>query len=204
MKQINNFGILASISWNSKKWEDKPTQKDLSHSKFGFVIDNWSAHESLNFGHKKYPSEPDGTYIAYTPMFNRLPSYEGCKNVKVVFFKSNDWNTNQNYIVGMYAFPEIEDEMYREAEHELFEEYDWGNVKSKADNIVRFDKYLPISNETLNSDRFLPPNKKLGQQGFNYLHSDNVLRILDRARDINPKQNDLLVVSSRLKKLILF
>jgi hypothetical protein len=204
MKQINNFGILAAISWNSNKWEDEPTTKDLSHSKFEYVEENWHEHESLNFGHEKFPCEEDGTYIGYTPMFNRLPSYEGCKNVKVVFFKSNDWKTNTNYIVGMYAFPEIDEVFNREAEDPMFEDYDWGNVKSKKDNIVRFENYLPIKNETLHIDRFLPLDKKIGQQGFNYLHSDNVLRILDGARKLNPTQGDLLFVSSRLKKIILF
>lgn len=203
MKQINNLGILAGIMWNSHKWGKSPTKADLENSKFAYVQDNEHGHESINFGQKKYPSEPDGSYIAYTSMFNRFPSAEESKNVKVVFFKSNNWHDGQTYIVGMYAFPEI-DEFYREAEHDIYSSYDWGNIKSEVSNVVRFDKYVPISNETLTKDRFLPLNKKLGQQGFNYLHSDNVLKILDRAREINPKQDDLFLVSCRLKKIILF
>ena len=136
-------------------------------------------------------------------MFNRFPSLQESENVNVVFFKSNNWQNGENYIVGLYAFPEI-DEFQREAQDEIFEIYDWGNIKSEVSNIVRFDNYVPISNDTLTKDRFLPPNKKLGQQGFNYLHTDNVLKILDKARELNPNQPDLFLVASRLKKIILF
>jgi len=204
MKQINNFGILVSITWSSNKWQDSAEDIDLEHSDFQYIKENWNAYESINFGHKKYPAEEDGTYIAYTPMFNRLPALDTSKNVKVVFFKSNDWHTKENYIVGLYAFPEIESSFVRKAEHPIYKDYQWGNLKSQVDNIVLFKNFLSISNERLTVDQFLPYTKKLGQQGFNYLHSDNVLRILDRVKDINPKQKDFLLVQSRLKKLILF
>jgi 5-methylcytosine-specific restriction enzyme A len=203
MKQINNFGILASITWSSNGWEGQTEEDDLAHSEFQYIKENWQAFESLNFGHRKYPSK-NGWYIGYSPMFNRLPSYEGSKDVKVVFFKSHNWHDNQNYIVGMYAFPEIDLEIKRKTKHELFKEYHWGNIQSMTDNIVRFNNFLPISNERLNIDRFLPYTKKLGQQGFNYLHSDNVLRILDKAKEMNPSQRDFQIVSSRIKKILFF
>ncbi|MCW5923309.1 MAG: hypothetical protein KIS77_13275 [Saprospiraceae bacterium] len=63
MKIIPNFGILASISWNSNKWQDDPTDKDLKASKYDFVIENAHMHESLNFGHEIYPAEEDGSFV---------------------------------------------------------------------------------------------------------------------------------------------
>jgi len=38
MKKEENYGILASIDWNSNKWQDNPTPEDLRQSKFGNVI----------------------------------------------------------------------------------------------------------------------------------------------------------------------
>jgi hypothetical protein len=47
-KIINNYGILASISWNSNKWADDPTGDDAKRSKYGYVKDN-------SYLYKKYP-----------------------------------------------------------------------------------------------------------------------------------------------------
>jgi len=54
---INNYGILASISWNSNKWADDPTEDDAKRSKYGHVMANSYMVESLNFGHEIYPLE---------------------------------------------------------------------------------------------------------------------------------------------------
>ena len=192
MKIVSNFGILASISWNSKKWQDAPTDKDLKASKYDFVIENAHMHESLNFGHEIYPAEEDGTYIAYTPMFNRLPSIENSKNLNIVFFASSDYqNDNRKCIVGFYGFPKIAEFFNREAKHPKFKGYDGGNVKSLVENIIYFDNHIVINNENISKLELLPRGKKVSHQGFNYLDSDNVQNILSIANKLNPKNEKL-------------
>src|SRR5688572_27424710 len=88
---IENYGILASMSWNSNKWADKPTDKDLKTSKYGYVKDKAHMHESLNFGHEIYPPEANGYYIGYTPMLNNPPDAEKSKHVEILFLLSSDY-----------------------------------------------------------------------------------------------------------------
>lgn len=202
MRTINNFGIIAAISWHSNHWADDPEDEDLDKSKFKYVQDNDHMHESLNFGHEKYPAEEDGGYIAYTPMFNRLPGIESSKYVTVVFFKSFDYHVKKNFIVGFYAFPEI-DEFERKADHPMYNEYDWGNVKSDPKNIVYLNNKIEIDNDIASIKGYLPKQTKLGQQGFNYLHSDNVMKILDQATKLNPDDWKLKAVKSSILKVLL-
>jgi len=41
---IDNYGILASISWNSSDWAGNPTKDDLKSSKYDFVMENAHMH----------------------------------------------------------------------------------------------------------------------------------------------------------------
>ena len=186
----NNFGILASMSWNSNKWKAPATQEDLDHSNYDYVKENGHMHEDLNFAHEVLPCEEDGTFIAYTPMFNKLPSEFESKNVQIVFFRSLNYHSQKNCIVGFYAFPYI-DKYPRTQQHEQYLIYDWGNVASEPENIILFDIPIEISNEIIQKENFTPKGKKLGLQGFNYLSYENVLRILDRASEINPTQSKI-------------
>ncbi len=185
-----NFGILTSMSWNSNNWEDQATVDDLIHSNYDYVKENGWMHEDLNFGYEKYPSEEDGTYIAYTPLFNKLPSDDESRYVEIVFFRSLDYRIHKNLIVGFYAQPYIGN-FNREAEHDLYNKYDWGNLASLPENIVRFEIPIEISNEIVLKEKYLPTGKKIGQQGFNYLTYENVIRILDKATILNPNDNKL-------------
>jgi hypothetical protein len=189
-----NFGILASISWNSRNWTGPASAEDLKRSNYAYVKENHRMMEDLNFAYSQYPPEPDGTFIAYTPMFNRLPSHIESKYVEIVFFKSLNHQLNQNFIVGFYAFPNI-DNCLRKANHIIYEQYVdggiSGNVRSKTEHIVLFKNPILISETIVTSCQYLPAGKKLGQQGFNYLHSENVMRILDRATFLNPSDTRL-------------
>lgn len=199
MNQIENFGILTSISWNSNEWKDDPTETDLKKSNYNFVKENAHAHEALNFGHEIYPAEEDGTYIAYTPIFNRLPSSENSQNVHIVFFISTDYkNDNKKMIVGCYGYPSI-DRFYREASHEKFKEYDFGNVCSSVEDIIYFDNYIEINNDIAQKLGLLPKGKKISQQGFNYLNSDNVFKILSFAVQANSRNKSFKKLIKNLK-----
>ena len=186
----NNIGILTSQSWNSNKWQAPATAEDINNSNYDYVKENGWMHEDLNFAFDKYPIEEEGTFIAYTPMFNNLPSLSESKYVDIVFFRSLNYHTKQNCIVGFYAFPHI-DMVKRTAGHSLYNQYDFGNVCSKTEHIVLFENPVIISNETVLRDGFLPKGKKLGQQGFNYLSFENVIKILDKATSINPNDKKL-------------
>lgn len=180
-----NLGILASMSWNSNKWAAPATDDDIKNSNYDYVKENGWMHEDLNFAHEILPCEEDGTFIAYTPMFNNLPSDEESKYVEIVFFRSLNYHNKKNCIMGFYAFPNI-DRYERMADHKLYEKYDWGNVASKPEHIVLFETPIEISNEILLKENYVPKGKKLGQQGFNYLTFENVIKILDKATVLNP------------------
>lgn len=192
-----NIGILASMSWNSNKWKDDATDEDLDHSKYEYVKENGWMHESINFGYDVFPLELDGTFIAYTPMFNRLPSIEASKYVNIVFLRSLNYHKNKNYIVGFYAFPKI-DKVFREAKHKYYKYYDYGNIKSKPEHIVVFKKPIEISNEICEKESYLPLGKKLGLQGFNYLTYNNVFNILNKASALNPIDKKLKEIKINL------
>ncbi len=189
---LKNFGILASISWNSNDWSNEPTPEDLKKSKYGYVKDNDYMHESLNFGHEIYPNEDNGSYIGYTPMFNRSPALENSKNVKIVFFSSSDYrNKNRKTIVGFYGKPDFGKPFPRTAEHPKFEKYDNGNISAKPENIIYFNDPIVIDNEKVQQKGLLPSGKKISQQGFNYLNSDNVYNLISIALGLNSKNKKL-------------
>lgn len=185
-----NLGILASMSWNSNQWAATATDEDIQNSNFDYVKENGWMHEDLNFAHQTLPCESNGRFIAYTPMFNTLPSTEERKYVEIVFFRSLNYHTKQNCIVGFYAFPKIET-FERNAKHKIFEKYNWGNVASLPENILLFINPIEVSNEILLKESYLPKGKKLGQQGFNYLKFENVMKILDKASMLNPVDKKL-------------
>ena len=132
---VKNFGILASMSWNSNKWAAPASEEDLARSNYEFVKENELMHEDLNFAHEILPCEKNGKFIAYTPMFNKMPSPTVSKDVAIIFLRSLNYMTKQNFIVGFYAFPTIKN-VDRKADHKLFYTYNFGNVASLPQNIV--------------------------------------------------------------------
>lgn len=189
---IENFGILASISWNSNDWSDEPTTEDLKASKYNYVKDNAHMHESLNFGHKIYPKEDDGFYVGYTPMFNRPPALVNSKNVRIVFFTSSNYhNKNKKTIVGFYGNPIFGKWFERTAKHPKFEKYNKGNILAKPKNILYFNNPIVIDNDNVREYKLLPNGKKISQQGFNYLNSENVYNIISIALGLNQENRKL-------------
>lgn len=173
-----NIGILASLSWNSKRWAGPSTDSDRQKSNFTHVKEaNWT-HEDLNIGHLKYPAEEDGYYIGYVPHFNKLPSKVNCSNVEIIFLKSLDPLSLKTYVVGFYFLPLL-GAFLRKASHEDFIDYYSGNMKSLPQNIIRLKEPLEISDSICEVRGYLPKGKKLGKRRFNYLDYDNVLRLLD-------------------------
>ena len=194
-----NIGILASISWNSNRWQDQASKEDLNSSKFTHVIENHFMNEDLNFGINNFPAEGDGTYIGYTPQFNTLPSLEESKYVDIVFFRGLNYKNQKNYIVGFYAFPII-DRFYREAEHRLFELYEFGNVKAKVEHIMLLESFVEISDDLVAKKNLVPKGKEAGRMGYNYLSYQNVINLLDCCTTANP--NDLKIMSLKKKFLV--
>lgn len=192
-----NIGILASMSWNSNKWQKRATEEDIVNSKYDYVKQHGWMHEDLNFAIDDYPHESDGTFIAYTPMFNKFPSAEKSKHVEIVFFRSLNYHNKQNYIVGFYAFPEI-DKFPRTASHQHYKQYDYGNVKSRIEDIVFLENPVLISDEIASKSKYLPEGKKLGQQGFNYMNYENVMNILKLATHLNPDDSKLINIVQKL------
>lgn len=149
-------------------------------------------HESLNFGHEKFPAEDDGYYIGYTPMFNRAPDVENSKNVHIVFFISSDYrNSNRKAILGFYGFPDFGQWFTRTAEHPIYKTYNDGNIKAFPENIIYFENPIIVNNDSVQEHNLLPKGKKISQQGFNYLSSDNVYNLIATALQLNPVDKKL-------------
>jgi predicted HNH restriction endonuclease len=189
---IINYGILASIAWNSSNWAGEPSKEDLRTSKYVYVKENAHMHESLNFGHEILPIEDDGYYIGYTPMLRRQPSESKRRNIKIVFFFSSDYkNSNRKSIIGFYGNPEIGDILDRRAKHPLYKKYSEGNIMALPENIIYFENPIIINNELTSKTNLLPEGKKIGLQGFNYLNSDNVYNLIKLALSLNPDNDKL-------------
>lgn len=193
---IINFGILASCSWNSKKWADDPTNEDIDKSQYAAIRDNGTMHESLNFGHNNFPNESDGYYFGFSSSFNKLPDRKKSEKVQIVFFASSDYNdSNRKKIIGFYGRPIIDTLFNRKAKHEYYEKYTYANVKAHKNNIIYFNNPIPIDNEIVQSQKLLPKNTKISYQSFNYLNSNNVSNIILHALKLNPD-------NSKLKKFV--
>jgi len=188
---IDNYGILASISWNSNDWTDKATEEDLKASNFGHVKEYKIMHESLNFGIEKYPVESNGYYIGYTPMFNRPPSVENSKNVTIVFFTSADYKNKNKSVIGFYGYPEFGEIYYRADIPEDYKKYNYGNIKAKPQDIIYFQEPIVITHDVVIDSKLIPAGKSISQQGFNYLNSDNVYNIVALALKANQTNSKL-------------
>ncbi|RZJ53275.1 MAG: hypothetical protein EOO44_09055 [Flavobacterium sp.] len=198
---VKNFGILASIDWNSNKWQDIATDKDLSHSNFGYVVDTGLTFTSLNFAHNIFPVDDKGYYWGLLPqLWSKMPDKEKAKFVEVVFIKSQNWEDKQNYIVGFYSFPIFERTIKPSPLPSFKTDFEL-NVKAYPNDIHLLENYI---NLTSNPDlkKYLPKDKELGKQGYNYLTKDNVFKILDAMSKLNPEDRTLSGIKLRLIKSI--
>lgn len=162
---INRVGIVASMAWNSNKWAGDPSQEDLIHSSgFAHVNTFGTTHEAINFGHKTLPAEAEGYFIGYTPKFN-APKTPKREDVEVIFLTSQHIDTKKYVIVGYYKNPVIKERFARtKSLHPIYDKYDYGNFKSKVDDIFLLEK--PV---LFDEDKFLPKGKERALQGFNYI-----------------------------------
>lgn len=196
MKKEENYGILASIDWNSNKWQDNPTPEDLRQSKFGNVIKTGETFTSLNFAHKKFPAI-DGYYPALLPqLWKKTPDKEKSKNVIIIFIKSSDWHDKQNYLIGFYAFPIFKKESINSPLNATLMDI---NIRSQVKDICLLNSFINLSKHT-DLNKFLPVGKDLGKRGYNYLTKDNVLKIMDTIRKVNQNIPELEGVMLRILK----
>jgi 5-methylcytosine-specific restriction protein A len=213
MGQTANTGVLIPLSWDETKWEGM-TDANLSNYRFAYIRDYLNACERLTFGHKKFPLESDGYYIGYCKVIFQLMFLDetfcnACSgkfikskgvfrsntDFKIIYFGSFNSELKETYIVGFYAFPDIDWSTGRKANHKIFKSFSLGNIRAKSEDIVRFDNYLP-----LNGRNFSSMLKELKGKDRAYLTSENILTILDEAIKINPKQLDLKTAVGKLKK----
>ncbi len=192
-----NFGILASVDWNSNQWKDLPTTMDLANSNFGYVVDNGITFTSFNFAQDTYPADEKGFYRGLLPqLWSRMPDKEKSQDIEVVFIKSQNWEDKQTYIVGFYAFPVFE-RTRRPSPVDSFPSDFESNIKAFPKDIHLLDTYI---NLTAHPDlkKFLPKGKELGKQGYNYLTRENVFKLLDAMTASNPSDRKLSGIKYRL------
>ncbi len=194
---VKNFGILASTDWNSNEWKDQPTEEDLNHSNFGNVVDNGIIHTSLNFAHEIHPVDDKGYYFGLLPqLWAKMPDKEKARNIEVVFIKAQDWNDQENYIIGFYAFPMFQKCKRPSPIPSITMDFDL-NVKALPKDIHLLENYIQISSSPL-IQKFLPKGKELGKQAYNQLTKENVFKILDTMTALNPKDRKLSGIKYRL------
>jgi hypothetical protein len=202
MPIVRNYGILAAVDWNSFNWQAPSSEEDLAHSDFGFVKDFNITYTSLNFAHDLYPTDADGYYWGLAPqLWSKTLDKEKSKYVQVVFFKSKNWRDSNLYIVGLYAFPIFQKTTKPSPIPEIFPNDFEVNIKSLPKNIHLLRHFISLKNHP-DLKKFLPKDKRLGTQGFNYLTKENVLKILDAMTALNSGDEKLKAIKFRLLKAI--
>jgi 5-methylcytosine-specific restriction enzyme A len=211
MVQTANSGVLIPLSWDETKWEGM-TDPNLSNYRFSYIRDYLNACERMTFGHKIFPLENDGYYIGYCQEIFRLMFLDETfynassgefvdgyfishTDFKIIFFGSFNPEIKETYIVGFYAFPDIDWSKDRKVNLKIYKSFSFGNIRAKPEDIVRFENYL-----SLNGRVFSSMLKELKGKDRAYLTTENILTILDEAIKINPKQLDLKTAVRKLKK----
>lgn len=194
---VKNFGILASIDWNSNDWKEQPSEDDLSNSNFGYDVDHGITPSALNFAHENYPTDEKGYYFGLLPqLWTKMPDKEKARYIEVVFIKAHKWEDKQNYIIGFYAFPTFV-KCKRPSPIETIEMDFELNVKSLPKDIHLLENHINLST-SLDLQKFLPKGKEPAKQVYNYLTKENVFKILDKMTEANPKDKKLSGVKYRL------
>ena len=198
----NNYGILASLDWNSNNWQQPSTEEDLNHSNFGYAKEHQFSFASLNFGYEQYPADEKGFYLAQLPQLETKPlDYYKAKGIEVVFIKSRNWNDSQNYIVGLYAFPSFDKGSHPAPIDDVAFELEY-NMKSLPKDICLLENFINLNTHpTLKT--FVPKGKDIGKQSFAYLNKQNVLKLLDECSKANPQDARLSNIKFRLLKNLL-
>ncbi len=192
-----NFGILASIDWNSNKWRGIPAQEDLDNSNFGYVQEHGITYTCLNFGHELYPQDEKGYYCGLLPqLWSRMPDKDNARYVEVVFIKSFSYKDNCNFIIGVYAFPQFKSGKIKSPLKSFTNDLEV-NVRALPKDIYLLENYVNLKNHP-DLKKFLPDKKELGKQGYNYLTKANVFKILDAMSALNPESQKLINIKYRL------
>lgn len=175
------IGIFTSVDWNSNHWKSEPDPEDIKNSKFEYVQDHGKTHTHLNFAYESSATDSQGHIYALLPQFwSKTPQSD---NVQIVIVRSQDWKTGIGYIVGLYFLPVFKS---KSPASEFPAQIDRVvNVKVLAKHVVLLDQFVAMNSANLK--KFIPKDKELGKQGFNYLTVDNVLNILDTMTQANPE-----------------
>ena len=125
-----------------------------------------------------------------------MPDKVKSRYVEVVFIKSQNWLDKVNYIVGFYAFPQFEKCKKPSPLTDFTNDFEF--------NIKAFPKDIHLLKNKINLNthpdlkKFLPKDKELGKQGYNYLTNNNVFKILDALTALNPDDKKLSSIKLRL------
>jgi hypothetical protein len=193
----NNYGILASVDWNSNQWKDLSTPEDLNHSNYGIVTDNGVTYTSLDFAHNEYPTDSEGLYQGFLPqLFTKTPDKEKSRLVQIVFVKSQEPLSKDNFIIGFYAFPVFQKGLKPSPIEVFTGNFDF-NIKALPKNIHLLENYINLNSYPI-FEKFLPKGKRLGKEVYNYLPKENVYKILDTMTSLNPSDKKLSGIKYRL------
>lgn len=192
-----NFGILAAVDWNSNQWNGLSTQEDLDASNFGYVKEYGITYTCLNFGHEQHPLDVKGYYHGLLPqLWKKMPDKIKVRYVEVVFIKSHNYRDKNNYVVGLYAFPKFRKGKVKSPLPEFTLDFEV-NVCSLPKDIHLVKNPINLKSHP-DLKKFLPKDKELGKQGYNYLTRANVEKILDAMTTLNPADLKLNGIKYRL------
>lgn len=165
-----NF-IAASISWNSKKWKDLPTQEDINKSNFGHVKKHGEMFESHNF----YMTDNEDGYI-----YGYIPANPKIKKIKICVFTSLH-HKEKRHIVGFYFDTEFGN-FQRNHSTNIYH----ANLKVKKENVILLDNYIEINNVISSENSILKQVRPL-----KYLLFNDICEILLKAQKINSHNKSL-------------
>ncbi|NBB18808.1 hypothetical protein GVN20_05515 [Runella sp. CRIBMP] len=200
-KTQRNYGMLASLDWNSNLWKAPSTLNDLNNSDFGFVNEFGFTYTCLNFGQDIFPTDADGFYSGLLPhTYSRPANTENSKDVKIVFLKSKNWEDGIIYLIGFYAFPILKKGKKKSPLIEISYDFET-NIKALPKDILLLENYINLSAHP-QIQKVLPKDKEQGKQGFNYLTKNNVEFILDELSRLNPQNTKLASIKFRILKAL--
>lgn len=160
------YGAIVSIQWSNNGWTEA---EDISKSNYDWVRQHGKTFDCWNFSHEVH--NIDGWHVGYTSSFNtHLPTEEKRESIKYLFFRSLDFNTKENKIIGYYKDPQFGAFTASDG----FE----GNIRARIDDMVLFKN--PILAKDIASVGYKSNGepKEISKQGYTYINKEVVDTLL--------------------------
>ena len=159
------YGAIVSIQWSNNGWTEA---EDISKSNYDWVRQHGKTFDCWNFSHEVH--NIDGWHVGYTSSFNtHPPTEEKRESIKYLFFRSLDFNTKENKIIGYYKDPQFGTFTASDG----FE----GNIRARIDDMVLFKNPILVNDIDVGYKADGTP-KEVSKQGYTYINKGVVETLL--------------------------